>query len=29
MLFHDISEVPGYQYRTLNPWKGYENNVVN
>ena len=29
MLFHDISEVPGYQYRTLDPWKGYENNVVN
>ena len=28
MLFHNISEVPGYQYRTLDPWKGYENNVI-
>jgi hypothetical protein len=28
MLFHDISEVPGYQYRTLDPWKGWETGII-
>jgi PKD repeat protein len=28
LLFHDISEVPGYQFRALDPWKSYENSIV-
>ena len=28
LLFHDISEVPGYQYQTQDPWRGWQNNVV-
>jgi len=28
MLFHDISEVPGYQYRTIDPWKTWERNIL-
>jgi len=27
LLFNDISEVPGYQYRTENPWNSWENSV--
>ena len=28
MLFHDISEVPGYQYRTLSPWNTWERGII-
>jgi hypothetical protein len=28
LLFHDISEVPGYQYRTIDPWKGWEASIM-
>jgi hypothetical protein len=28
LLFHDISEVPGYQYRTVDPWKGWEASII-
>ncbi len=28
LLFHDISETPGYQYRTTDPWKGWETSVI-
>ena len=28
MLFHDISETPGYQYRTIDPWKGYQYEII-
>jgi hypothetical protein len=28
MLFHDISETPGYQYRTMDPWKGWESGII-
>jgi len=28
LLFHDINEVPGYQYRTLEPWKGWEADIM-
>ncbi len=28
MLFHDISEIPGYQYRTIDPWKTWERNIL-
>ena len=28
MLFHDISETPGYQYRTVDPWKTYQNDII-
>ena len=28
LLFHDISETPGYQYRTMDPWKGWETSVI-
>jgi hypothetical protein len=27
LLFNNISEVPGYQYRSLEPWKGWENDI--
>ena len=28
LLFHDISETPGYQYRTIDPWKGWEAGII-
>jgi len=28
LLFHDIKETPGYQYRTLEPWKGWEASIL-
>jgi hypothetical protein len=28
MLFHDISDVPGYQYRTMTPWKSWESGIL-
>jgi len=28
MLFHDISEIPGYHYRTIEPWKGWESSIM-
>ena len=28
MLFHEISDVPGYQYRTMDPWKGWESSII-
>ncbi len=28
MLFHDISETPGYQYRTTAPWSSYEASIL-
>ena len=28
LLFHGISEVPGYQYRTIEPWKGWEKSII-
>jgi len=28
LLFHDIDEVPGYQYRTIEPWKGWETSTI-
>ncbi len=28
LLFHDSSETPGFQYRTLDPWKGWESGII-
>ena len=28
LLFHDITEVPGYQYHTLSPWNGWEASII-
>ena len=28
MLFHDINDTPGYQYRTIAPWKTWEGSVI-
>jgi hypothetical protein len=28
MLFHDISEVPGYQYRTVAPWSTLNDRII-
>jgi len=28
LLFHDISDVPGYQYRTEEPWNGWETGII-
>jgi hypothetical protein len=28
MLFHDIRETPGYQYRTIAPWSGWQAGVL-
>jgi len=28
MLFHDISETPGYQYHTVTPWKTWESSII-
>ncbi len=28
LLFHDISETPGYEFRTVDPWKGWEAGVI-
>src|SRR5665647_514535 len=27
MLFHDISETPGYQNRAMDPWKQWESDI--
>lgn len=28
LLFNDITEVPGYQYRIMDPWKGWEKDIL-
>ena len=28
MLFHDISDTPGYQYRTIEPWNTLEARII-
>lgn len=28
LLFHDISETPGYQHRTQSPWSGWQSTVI-
>ena len=28
MLFHDIQEIPGYQFSTIQPWNGYQDLVL-
>ena len=28
MLFHNISETPGYQFRSQNPWNDWEASII-
>ncbi len=28
LLFHDISETPGYQHRAMDPWKEWESDIL-
>ena len=28
LLFHDISETPGFQYSTVEPWKSYQQSII-
>ena len=28
LLFHDISQTPGYQYRATEPWRGWEEDII-
>jgi len=28
LLFHDITTVPGYQYRMVDPWHSWENSII-